>query len=261
MTAGDPTTKKPPGRRVLLASAIAAFFIGAVALAPASLLAPALSRNSDLQFVSLEGTVWRGALNGAQLGEIYLGDVDFRLSPLSLLAAAPSARISVVGGAATGAGRLQYRVFGGAVSLENIKGEFNLGAVNRYTLFGIPYQGRLRVDLERLRFSEDGCSEAAGDVWTDALDASSRQYLGDGLVLSGPARCEGGNLTIALQGANQEGVTDIELSITPDMTYKLIARVEPARPALGQDLQRLGFEANDDSLVYNARGALRGAGT
>ena len=73
--------------------------------------------------------------------------------------------------------------------------------------------------------------------------------------------CDDGTLRIDFKGGNREGETDIRVAVNPDMTYQLSVSVDPDRREVGENLRLLGFEDNNGVLVYDAFGALKGAGT
>ena len=256
----ETTTLRPEGK-LLVGVGAATFLALALVNAPASFLAPAIQTSgAAVQYKELRGTIWRGEVAGVSTGEQYLGDIAYELKPLSLLTGALSADVAARGGAAVGEGRIAASLFGGQVMLENATFEFDLASVERYSLFGIPYEGRVRGKFDRVAWSRDGCAAAAGHVWTDVLDASSKRLVGDGLVLAGPASCDDRALRLDLAGANREGETVVKIAVNADLTYQVTASVDPSRAEIANNLRSLGFEANDGVLVYDAVGALKGAG-
>lgn len=251
-----------PRAPLLVKLGVAMFILSAITYAPASLLAPALSSSgADIQYKEITGRLWRGeVLNIVSSGQ-YVGDVSYQLRPLALLSGRVAADVKVSGGPAVGAGRLGASLVSRRVRIENASFDFNLGSVRQYSLFGIPYQGRVRGTIETAVVSRGGCVDVAGEVWTDVLNASSQRYLGDGLLLKGPASCDGERLRIDFKGGNREGKTDIVVAINPNLTYQVTVSVNPDRKEVGDDLRLLGFEDNGGMLVYDAVGALKGAGS
>ncbi len=256
------SASSPPRRGALIAVGAAAFLIAIFATAPASLLTPILNAGGKtVQYQEVTGTIWRGEIHGLATGDVFLGDVAFRLRPLALLTGAASADLTARDGAAIGAGRANIQLISRRVSIKNANFAFNLSAVRRYSLFGIPYQGRIEARDVGLVWSHDGCSKASGEIWTDVLDASSRTLVGESLLLAGPAACDDGRITVTLKGGNREGAAEVKIAIDPAMTYRLMASVDLGRAELENNLRRLGFEDGDGVLVYDAVGALKGAGS
>jgi hypothetical protein len=246
---------------VILGAAV--FAVAALANAPASFLAPALNQGGgNVQYQELAGRIWNGEVKGLAIGDQYLGDLAFRLRAAPLLTGAAVVKFSLHGGAAAGEGEFGASVLSQTVWLRDASMEFNLASVKRYTIFGIPYQGSARARVQKLSWSRRaGCLDALGDVWTNVLDASATRFVGDGLVLSGPASCENQKLRLNLSGANRAGVTNIAVAITPQMTYQLTASVMPDRADLKDNLRAIGFEDSGGALVYDAVGELKGAGS
>lgn len=258
-------SKRAPSRaglRALIIAGVIAFTVTALVSAPASLLTPALNAGGDrVAFQEIDGTIWNGEVRGLTTGEVYLGDVAFRLRPVALLTGAVSADVTARDGAAIGAGRVNANLFAQRVSVQNASFAFDLTSVRRYSLFGIPYQGRIEARDVGLDWSRKGCSRATGEIWTDVLDASAKTLVGEALLLAGPAACEDGRIMVALKGGNRAGDADIMIAIDPAMTYRVVASVDLGRADLENNLRRLGFEDGDGVLVYDAVGALKGAGS
>lgn len=251
-----------PSPRLLGVLGGAAFVIAALMNVPASFLVPVLQKtNGNFTFQAVSGTIWHGEIKSASLGEIFLGDIGFGLRPLGLFTAQIVSDIDLRGGDATGQGRVAYSLLSENATVTKARGEFNLGAIRQYSLFGVPYQGHIRATIRKLVISAEGCHGADSDLWTDILNASSQRFLGDGLVLVGTANCADNRLKIDLNGANGEGKTSVAIAISPDLTYQLNASVDPERPQFQENLQLLGFEEENGTLVYDAMGALKGAGT
>ena len=250
------------GTKTLAAIATAAFLCSGVVIAPASLLSPFLGGlNSNVQYREISGTLWRGSLNGATVNGVYLGALSYRVNPVALLFGSLNAKVSAAGGAGAGKGRVEYNLFTRSVAITQANVEFNLAAIRDYSLFGITYRGRASADIEQLRFGQNGCISADAQVWTNALDASSKQLVGEGLLLDGSIACNGRKIQLALIGANSEGETQITTLVAPDMSYQVTAYVNPYRQILHDNFRQLGFEDNGDGLVYDAVGALKGVGS
>ncbi|MHA7872147.1 MAG: type II secretion system protein N, partial [Hyphococcus sp.] len=85
---------------LLFAFGAGAFFITCVAAAPASIL-PALVnvKNSPAAYKSIDGTVWAGSIQKLSVNGSLIGDVEYRLSPWSLLTVSPRLHVSSQNGA------------------------------------------------------------------------------------------------------------------------------------------------------------------
>ena len=260
MTNPAPERAKRP--KFLFSTGLAAFFASLLFLAPASILAPILkATGADIQYQEISGTIWRGSFNGVSTGEVYLGDVSFQLRPMALLTGAVSADVTAQDGAALGAGRIKLGLLPRQMMISNVNVAFDLSTVRRYTLFGIPYQGRVEARDATVVWSPDGCTQAQGNIWTDVLDATSKTLVNESLLLAGPASCENGLMQITLKGANRQGETEIKIAIDPAMTYRVMASVDLGRADLENNLRQFGFEDDDGVMVFDVVGALKGAGS
>ena len=258
--AAAPDSEKRP--KFLLLTGLVTFFASLLLLAPASLVAPIIiAAGANIQYQEISGTIWRGAVSGVSTGEVYLGDISYRLRPMAFLTGAVSADVTAQDGAALGAGRIKYGFFARRVKISNVNVAFDLSAVRRYTLFGIPYQGRVEARDATVVWSPDGCTQAQGDIRTDVLDAPSRTLVNESLLLAGPASCENGLMMISLTGANRQGETEIKIAIDSAMTYRVMASIDLGRADLENNLRQFGFEDDDGVMVFNVVGALKGAGS
>lgn len=261
MTKRDDIPAGPSLRALLLVGALG-FLLAGLVFAPASLVRPALANlGAPVTYKRIDGTLWRGRIEGLTISDQYIGNATFAAAPLNLLLGRLSARVEVEGGVGDATGDVSFGIFGRSMQVSGAEIVFNLSAIKRYTFFGVPYQGDVRASVDRLAWTPKGCRAAKARVWTDLLDASSRQILGDGLELAGTTMCDGDRLRAALSGQNSEGSVIINVALTPDMTYEFVAYVEPREESLQEDLKRLGFEDNDGQLVYDAIGAIKGLGS
>lgn len=249
--------------RRLMGLAVLVFIGVAIATAPASLIALAMPANTtSFQYKEITGSIWNGKIKSIQAGEIYLGDIEFSVKAHALATGRLVSDVKSTSGVATGQGTVGVSLLARSVSIRDADFEFNLSTIRRYTLFGIPYEGAVRGRIAKTTWNKNGCGPTVGSLWTDALNSASRQFLGDGLILTGPAECDANkHLRVLLSGANDKGDTQIAVAIAPDFTYQITATVTPTDGDLRTNLGRLGFEAKGARLTYDAVGTLKGAGS
>lgn len=248
--------------RHLWLAGIASFALGAVVFAPASFLALVIgSPSSGISYSSIKGTVWRGTLNDVTAGGQPLGQVHYTLVPLALLTGNLGATIDFSGPAGSGEGKIGLGLIGRKIRIENARIAYDLGWLSRYSIFGLPYQGEVRFNIKHLAVSPRRCLRADGDIWTNILDSSLKPYVGEGMALAGPAECEGQALKLVLTGQNSAGSTEVTLRVQPDLTYSLVASVNPGKAQIALDLKSIGFEEDGSELVYDAVGTLKGPGS
>jgi len=235
----------------------AAFLIGALAAAPASIAAAIAERAAPLlEIGTVRGTVWRGEFSDVVYNHILIGDVSYRVEPLRLLTG------RIVADAASREGALLARgeiaLSPSSIEIRDAAAEFNLGSIRQYTFFGARYQGTARIRARSLMLSRRGCRADEAKVSTDALDALARQWSAAPFPLAGDIRCEGGRLNLALAGENGGGGARIEASVAPDLSYALTLVAEPKRADLSEALRIFGFEGDNARLSYRAAGRLKG---
>lgn len=193
---------------------------------------------------AVSGSIWGATMREARFGNLALGDLAVRLSPLPLL----------VGRAAMvldGPGEGGLPLSGTAFVSRHTAGVDDLTAriATGRAFAPLPVSG---VDLDgfSVRFEDGRCVEAGGRVRaTLAGDAG-------GIALppsaEGVARCEAGALLLPL--ASQSGTEAIALFIQGDGNYRAELSVRPTDPFAGERLERAGFVAGPDGYRLSVQG-------
>ena len=253
-------TRSVFGRAVL--PCVAVFIATSVYAMPASVLRFGVDQISpNFQYQSIEGNWRNGAFKGVRVGDAYLGEVRYKLSPLSLFTGAVKARINARGGALVGDGDIRIGMLDRSAALSNATFDFDLSSIRRYTLYGVPYQGTVRANVRRLAFSEDGCRKADADLWTDAMAGPAKKLSGAPLDLKGDAACRDDKLYVRLDGAAAPGEIVVEALLSPMLNYTMVATIVPRRTELQQALTLLGFERSGQKYVYDTIGEIKGLGS
>lgn len=244
-------------RRRLLILALAGFSTALFAFAPAGLAAFAITRAAPLTSIAgAEGTIWRGRLLGVSYNGVALGDIDYRLHAPALALARASIDLKSAGGALEGIGNL--RIEPRAVEFRDVSATFNLGAIRRYTFFGVRYQGAAKVTARRLRLTREGCEAEAAAISTSAFDAFSRQLSGEAFPMAGPVECRDGVFTVSLEGEGADGAAELNIAVRKDFSYSLTVAARPKSPDVSRALEFFGFENGGGALSYEAAGVLKG---
>lgn len=237
--------------------ALVGFAAAAVSLAPAGVGAWVLKRSAPLLSITgAEGTIWRGRLKGVSHDGVLIGDVSYRLAAPPLLLG----RIAIDADSANGAltGRAHLTIGSDGMEFRKVAAEFNLGAIRRYTFFGVRYQGLARLDADRLKLTAKECAAEAAALSTSAFEALTKNWSGGPFPLAGPIECRDGAITVALDGEGADGKAAVGLTIRPDLTYAVRIAAEPRRRDVSRALQYFGFEEKGAGLSYEAAGVLKG---
>ena len=228
------------------------FTVTFIVNAPASFMRIGLDRiGNGFSYHSVEGSLWKGRVNGVRLGETSLGAIDFEWSPLSALSGTVSAKVSAKGGDGRGNGTIGIGLFSEDLTISDGTVLFDLGSIKRYTLYGLPYQGVIRAKIRKLKVSQEECIKADLDLFTDAMTASAVKLSGQPLDLVGNAQCKGKGLQILLNGQSASGQVAIDAVIQPNLSYNMAATVKPERTDLQQALTLLGFERDGSAYVFD----------
>lgn len=243
-------------RRLWLAGS-GAFFLAALAGAPASLGASIFEANAPLlEIAAASGTLWRGEFSGVFYNSVNLGRIGYRLSPVRLLAGRLAVDATSADGALTGRGKLSLAPSG--FELKDVSAQFNLGSIRKYTFFGVRYQGVATLTAKSLALSKGACKAEEARLSTTMLDGLARQWSGSAFPLQGGFECKDGDLVLTLAGSNSDGAMRLEAAIAPDLSYKMTFAAEPARAEVGVALRQFGFEGDNARLSLRAVGKLKG---
>ncbi|MCK5748939.1 MAG: type II secretion system protein N [Oricola sp.] len=250
------------GLKAPLAAAAVVFAATLVLSAPLSIVSSFVDfERQGIAYSSAEGTIWNGVFTDLTARGAPLGDVSFRLSSLSVLAAAPAISFQARGGAVIGEGRLTIGP-GQKVRLANVSADVRLGLVAPRGVFGEPARGVARVDIERIEFSRArGCAAAAGNLWTDVLDAPAKRFNLPAMPMTGAFACEGDRLLVTLSGANERAAADVTLAVDRSLAYEIIATARPSEEGLASALRGFGFEDDNGALTYGSAGVFTGTGS
>lgn len=249
------------GMKAPLAAAGAVFAATLILSAPLSVVSAFVDlERQGVSYRNATGTIWRGGFSGLAVRGAPLGDLSFRLSPVSLLRLAPSLSFKASGGALAGEGRVTAS--SGKLQVEDLKADLRLGAVAPRGVFGEPARGVARVDIRRLDFSRaNGCRIADGDLWTDVLDAPAKRFNLPAMPMAGTLACEQGLLVVTLAGANARADAEVTLRVDKTLAYEITATARRTEDSIAAALRGFGFEDENGALIYGSAGVLRGAGS
>lgn len=222
-------------KRVRLSTGPLALFGALLLLALAVLLPMRLALGwaelgeAGLTARSVDGPVWAGTLSDARLGDLALGDLDARLSPLPLLLG--RARIELASrGAQPLAGAIL--VSRHLIGVDRFSASLPTGRV-----FAPVPVTRLDLDAVSIRFVNGRCDRAEGRVRATLVGDAAGIPLPASVL--GPARCEGGALLLAL--ASAAGTESIALRVGGDGRYTAALMLAQPDPLAAERLAAAGF--------------------
>ncbi|WP_375404296.1 type II secretion system protein N [uncultured Sphingomonas sp.] len=193
----------------------------------------------------VSGSVWGATLTEARFGDLVLGDLSARLSPLPLFIG--RARIALAGPDRTSAAPLRaaLTVSRSAIGLDDATGSLPTGRV-----FAPLPVTTLDLDDLTVRFRDGRCEAAEGRV--RASLAGDAAGLPLPATVSGAARCDGGALLLPL--ASQAGTEAISLRIEGNGRYRADLTVQSTDPMLAVRLQAAGFTATTAGYLLSIQG-------
>jgi hypothetical protein len=190
----------------------------------------------------VSGSIWAGALAGANFRGLALGDVEARVAPLS------GGLWLQSGGPIRGEGVLRPSVSG--VAVRGLTARLPLAAIAPE--FSI--QGDAALSDIRAAFRDGRCAEAGGEVRLEALRLGPMQLAG--LTLAGRAVCQGGVWTVPLVGQAGGLAIDARLGVRADGAYRLETRLRAADPLVGAAAGAAGFARGLDGYTRTVEGRL-----
>ncbi|TPG43138.1 type II secretion system protein N [Sphingomonas koreensis] len=188
------------------------------------------------------GSVWLGSLNEAHAGQLDLGDLAARLSPIQLFVGRARVDLAAAGDTALrGAIGMSRHSVGVDDLSATIVGGGNFGAV--------PVSG-LDLDDVSVRFADGACDHAEGRVRATLAGAIGGVVLPQ--AMSGTARCEGNALLLPL--ASAAGTESLALRLHEDGSYIADLSMQTGDPALATKLQLAGFQLSPSGYLLSAQG-------
>ncbi|KQU62272.1 type II secretion system protein N [Sphingomonas sp. Leaf339] len=196
---------------------------------------------------SVTGTIWGSTLREARFGDLAMGDLSARLSPLPLLAGRATMMLTGPGG--TGAPPLSGNAF---VSRHG----YGIGSMTARIATGRAFQPlpvtSLDLDEVTVRFEDDRCVAAEGRVRA----ALTGDVAGIGVPpsVAGVARCDAGALVLPL--SSQAGTESVTLRIGGDGRYRADLSIRPSDPVAATRLEAVGFVRGSDGYALSVEGSL-----
>jgi general secretion pathway protein N len=191
----------------------------------------------------VRGSVWSGRLSEARFGELALGDLDARVSPLALLIGRARVALESRSGNAALSGTVELsRNRAGVIGAT--------GPIEPGGAFAPFPVTALNLDEVSVRFVDGACEAAEGRVRAEI----SGTFLGATLpgAVSGTARCDGGALLLPLVSA--AGTEGAALRLWADGRYRAELTLVPGDPAVATRLDSAGFVANGAARMLAIEG-------
>ena len=224
---------------------LAMFVVAMLALLPLRLVL-GWAGLDDQGFAAREvrGSVWSGRLSEARFGDLALGDLDARASPLALLIGRARVALESRSGSA--------QALSGTVELSrNRAGVIGAtGPIEPGAAFAPLPVTALNLDEVSVRFVDGACEAAEGRVRAEIAGT----FLGAALpgAVSGTARCDGGALLLPLVSA--AGTEGAALRLWADGRYRAELTLVPSDPAVATRLDTAGFVANGAARMLAIEG-------
>lgn len=192
----------------------------------------------------VRGSVWSGRLSEARFGDLALGDLDARVSPLALLIGRARVALESRNGGA--------QALSGTVELSrNRAGVIGAtGPIEPGSAFAPLPVTALNLDEVSVHFVDGACEAAEGRVRAEIAGT----FLGATLpgAVSGTARCDGGALLLPLVSA--AGTEGAALRLWADGRYRAELTLVPSDPAVATRLDAAGFVATGAARMLAIEG-------
>ncbi|GAB4542010.1 MAG: hypothetical protein Tsb0010_19210 [Parvularculaceae bacterium] len=242
-------------RSMLLAGAFSVFFLAFLAAStPLGFFMRAAGLiDAGLAFDRAEGTIWRGALIGAQWRERPLGDVRLAVRPLSLAVGRVDLDFEFDGDGVYGRGALSASVFG-RVALKDAEIRADLTRFEFNEPEPLAVTGAFSAEISRLVFSRRGCVAADVAAWTDILAQSARALNYSGPPLEARGYCEDGGIVLPFIGRDEDEEVALTLTFDRHYRYRLYSEVRTDDARLDAVLPQFGFRGGAGVYEYERTG-------
>ncbi len=242
----------------LIALGLFAFACFIVATLPATLITDRLAV-TGVSAQGVQGSVWNGRAEQVQVSGTNLGQLQWRLHPLTLFTGKIAADIDLRGigdaiSAVVAAG------FGGRISIANLRGDMPLSLFPHTALPG-GWSGQLNVDLAKLQLLNGWPVDAAGTLQVNDLTGPTQQpkKLGSFRVVF-PAAAGNSNALIGkLESLSGPLDATGTLKFNRDRSYvidgQVVARPN-APPEMINALQYLGAPEANGKYPFSVAGTM-----
>ncbi|OYY69734.1 type II secretion system protein N [Sphingomonas sp. 28-63-12] len=199
---------------------------------------------------SVTGPVWFSRLNEAHVGDLDLGDIRARLSPLPLLFG--RVRIDLAGIGPAGSESLGAAPLHGAITTS--RHSFGIDGMTASVASGgvfapLPVT-RIDLDAVSVKFDDGACAAADGRIKAQLSGAVAGIPLSQGM--SGVVRCDAGAVLVPL--VSQAGTEAVTLRIKGDGRYRATLAIQSPDPAIAQKLMLVGFLQNGAGYALSIEG-------
>jgi|GEM_PF-796718 len=183
----------------------------------------------------LNGTIWRGEMKGVEP----FGSIQYKLRPLNVYKGDPPVSFSSLSRAISSKG------FAHMSGVKDVIASGDLAWIlPKDRRFG-GIQGGFDLSLKDLGFDlnaiETGCVSADGIFKTDVLRRNQKIWYWQGPELSGPIRCEAGDLVTDLSGAEDGQNIQVKVKMQADGIYSADIQVQTNTQGAEAVLTLYGF--------------------
>jgi len=233
-------------KRIIALVCICAAGLGVFSQLPVAWVGPHIVPDGLGADIRYSGTIWNGNINGLDI----IGNAQFQLTPKSLLSSGLPLSYQ------TSSPVMQLS---GQASRHHIK-NFNFSG----QIAGLPTSdgrlkdlaGNVNIEVAELKFNKT-CFSAAGQASTDILSLNQSRWQWKGPLLSGPLRCEDGDIIAELSGAENGQSIQATLRIKIDGAYRADFSVRTPQPEAGIVLPLYGFDKRDGEFHLTEQGKWR----
>ncbi len=201
-----------------------------------------MPQNQNLRPV-FTGTLWNGSIENLPR----IGSVDINISALNLLRGRTGVQFSVVApalrmrGSSTIKGLLTADLDGDAFGIADIDPRF------------AGLQGRYNLTVTDMLIRST-CLSGGGTASTDILQRNAAAMQWSGPALSGPIRCEDGDVVIVLSGEDTQQSVSADIRLKLSGQYRAIIDVTSRDSRAGAILPLFGFEATQTGFRLSEAG-------
>lgn len=229
----------------------AMFVVAMIVLMPMRLVLSLVGLgDAGLSARAVSGPVWFARLTEAHVGDLDLGDIRARLSPLQLLLGRVRLDLASIGATSPGPGN--PAPLKGAISTS--RHSFGIDGMTASVPSGAVFAPLpiTRIDLDdvSVRFDNGDCAAAEGRIKAQLNGAVAGIPLTQGM--SGVVRCLGGALLVPL--VSQAGTETVTLRISGNGRYRATLAIQSPDPSVAQKLSLVGFQQSDAGYALSVEG-------
>ncbi len=232
------------------------YALSLLAIIPASFVSESLEKRVEgLTLYGVKGTAWSGELQALEINGTRLKNIEWSLSPFTLLLGNARLQLSLNSDGLRGDGMVEIGLLSGSTTLQDVKIKFPIEKYEQQLgLAGFDLNGDVDLDLGQLTYQDGIISDLSGVLVWHQAGISGALDLGD---LQADFSQHDGSLNAVLSDRGGPVELNGDLSLQGSGHYQFNSTLgarDHSDVNLKQTLRLMGRTVDDNRVEVNAKG-------